>query len=126
MFFRPGTAFGLNRFSLNPQYPDPKDVSFDEIWIEHDFADMDSDNLRTARDELASVNFTYWSDGRFLLSLSYAAADVKYVPSAVLSDSKEAPPLESCVYQKIKGEWFVLDSVQDRFWFESAVKELKN
>ena len=87
---------------------------------------MDFNNRRTAGDELASVNFIYWKAGRFLLSLSDAAADLKYVPPAVLGGSKQTSPLESFVYKNIKGEWFVLDQVFDRIRFDSEVKEFEN
>jgi len=108
----------INKVSENPQYLD-----HDEVWVTKQYSDMDFNNRRSRADELANVTYDYWKSGVFLVTLVYSAADLMYVPLTLLR-GEEPSPQEEFVYKKFDGEWFVLNSVWDRVWFDAAVKEL--
>ena len=76
-------------------------------------------------DGLADVTYTYWNDKRFVLCITYAAADIQYVPSHIMAKDGRASATERFIFRSINGEWFTVDCIGDRLWFEVAVSELK-
>ena len=108
----------INNVGENPQYLD-----YDEVWVTKVYADMDFNNRRSRADELADESYDYWKTGNFVVTLVYSAADLMYVPMTLLRGDKPSPQ-EEFTYKKIDGEWFVLDSLWDRVWFDAAVEEL--
>ena len=115
MFFRPGKAFGISDFSLNKPGNDPIRSDCDEVWIETSYV-----NPR----EVVDITYTYWKHGEFVVSLSFAAADLSFLPTELLSNPGNDSDLVNFVYRQMKGEWFVLDSVRDRIWFKDEVSGL--
>ena len=95
--------------------PNPLKCEYDEIWVEQAYADTRS---------VADVAYTYWKDDHFQVAIVCAAADLRYVPWTVLSKDGKPSELEIFLYRLIDGEWFVLDHVSDRVWFDDAVKSL--
>ena len=107
MYYRPGGT-------TTPD-PNPLKCEYDEIWVEQAYADTRS---------VADVAYTYWKDDHFQVAIVCAAADLRYVPWTVLSKDGKPSELEIFLYRLIDGEWFVLDHVSDRVWFDDAVKSL--
>ena len=108
----------INNVGENPQYLD-----YDEVEVMKVYADMDFTNRRSGADELADVSYTYWKAGDFVVILVYAAADLQYVPTTLRRGEKPSPQ-EEFTYKEIDGEWYVLESIWDRVWFDAAVEEL--
>ena len=120
-------------------------LAYDEVWIEWVFADMDFDNRLSQRDRLADISYAYWKGGAFVLSLTFAAADPRYVPRNLTERGREPSQLERFLYQRMNGigpattmkipagvraavgieEWFVVDRIMDRTWFETEAATLK-
>ena len=94
------------------------------MWVTKVYADMDFNNRRSRADELADVSYDYWKAGNFVVTLVYSAADLTYVPMTLLLKDGKPSPQEEFTYKEIDGEWFVLESIWDRVWFDAAVVEL--
>jgi hypothetical protein len=103
---------------------EPKTVEYDEIWFEEVYADLNMDK-KLIPSELSDVCYTYWKNDHFVLYINYACANAAYVPLSVKINEGKPSAIEQFSYSNIKGEWFVVDSIGDRLWFEEAVSELE-
>ena len=110
MFFRPGNQVQSRQISRD----------YDEVWTETLVADMDFNNRRSLRDEISDVTYVYWNRGEFVVALNYAAGKSSSVPGSVRRGSVRSR--ERFLYRRVGNEWFVLDTVFDRKWFDVAAK----
>jgi hypothetical protein len=115
MYFRPG----------NLPSQAATTIVFDEVWTTESYVDTDLNKRRSRSDALAEVSYAYWKDGRFVLALHYASADPQLMPVRVLSSTASPSEIDKFTYKQISGNWFILDSIDDRVSFEHLFQPAK-
>jgi len=74
---------------------------YDEIVSEKTYADMNSDNKLSSADKLADVSYIYWKEGKFVLCITFSAANTMTVPFSLLDRDQKPSELDAFLYRSM-------------------------